>query len=606
VRSLVDASPDALIILDSEGVIVDANPVADRVFGTQPGSLEGRPMRDFVPEPVRDRFQTALSRLEGGEHLAGDFPCLRADGSEVTLEVSAGRLPDGGIECIARDATEQRALQGELDRLALATEQASDAIYVTDPEGRLVYVNRAYERLTGHLRDEAIGRTTDIHHGPDDRAVEARMRALLGSGGTWAGEATMRAADGGLARVSKRVVVLRDRDGRPSGTLGIARDISVERNDDARIANAARIEAVAQLAGGVAHDLNDVLTMIVGYATMLDPATTTATPEEISASISGITEATDHAQALTTRLLAFGRRTFLHPRAADLRDLLVDMQPILARSAGPRTTLLVSPGTVPMPVRIDPNLLEQAILNLVSNARDAMPSGGTLRLTIEPPDPDDALPVDGWTALVVADTGSGIQPDMLPHVFEPFYRPRGDEHLGLGLAMVHGVIEQSGGRIRLTSSPGHGTAFRILLPLAPEQPDEPARSADPAPRSRSGPATILVVEDEEVLRVVARRILESRGHRVLLAAGGDEALQIAAAHEGRIDLLFADVVMPGLRGTGLAAALLRLRPEMKVLLPSGYAEDDTVRRGITSAGGEFLAKPYAPAGLLRAVERLLA
>jgi CheY-like chemotaxis protein len=345
--------------------------------------------------------------------------------------------------------------------------------------------------------------------------------------------------------------------------------------------------------------------MIVGYATLLEPGT--ATPDEIADSVRGITEATDQAQALTTRLLAFGRRTFLHPRAADLRDLLADMQPILARAAGPRSALLVSPGTVPVPVRIDPNLFEQAILNLVTNARDAMPGGGSVRLSIEPPEADDGLPPTGWTTLVVADTGSGIPPEMLAHVFEPSYGRGGDERVGLGLAMVHGVVEQSGGRIRVLSELGAGTTFRISLPLNREAvAEEPASPAARSQPRRSGPATILVAEDELVLRQVAQRTLESAGYRVMLAASGEEALLVAASYPDRIDVLFADVVMPGLRGPGLAAALLRLRPDTRVLLTSGYAEDDIVRRGITSATGEFLAKPYAPAGLLRAVERLLA
>ena len=602
VRSLIDAATDALLVLDADGLITYANPVADRLFGVDAGALAGSRLVDFVPEQARRRFVAALARLRRGEHLVGEFPGLRADGREVVVEVSAGQLPDGRIECIARDVTERRALEGERDRLALAAEQASDAIYVTDLDGRIVYVNRAYERLTGYLRDEVIGRTTEVHRGADEAAADLGVEALLASGGTLAGEITMRTNGGRRFRVSKRLVVLRDRDGVPTGTLGIARDISVERDEDARLANAARMEAVAQLAGGIAHDLNNVLTMIVGYATLLDPGA--ATQDEIAASVRGITEATDQAQVLTTRLLAFGRRTFLHPRAADLRDLVADMQPILARAAGPRATLLMSPGTTPVPVRIDPNLFEQAILNLVTNARDAMPDGGVLRLAIEAPGPADDLPAGDWATFVVADTGMGMPPEMLARVFEPSYG-KGDERVGLGLAMVHGVIEQSGGHIRIESAPGTGTTFRIHLPLTAVVVAEPARPVARAQPSRSGPATILVAEDELVLRRVAERTLGSRGYRVLPAASGEEALAMAAAFPGRIDVLFADVGMPGLRGPGLASALLRLRPDMRVILTSGYAEDEIVRRGITSATSEFLAKPYTPGGLLQVVERLL-
>jgi CheY-like chemotaxis protein len=306
---------------------------------------------------------------------------------------------------------------------------------------------------------------------------------------------------------------------------------------------------------------------------------------------------------MTTRLLAFGRRAFLQPRQADLRDLLSDTQPILVRAVGRRIALIMSPGPDPMPVNLDPNLFEQALLALVVRARDAMPDGGTLRLGAERPRPDEALPGVDAAVLVLADSGPGLAPDQLARLFEPFAPVGGDAH-GLGLAMVHGFVEQSGGRVEVSSAPGRGTMFRILLPLAAVAA-EPVKTATATQPARTGSATILVADDEAVLRLVAQRTLTACGYNVLTASSGEEALAVASAHEGRIDLLFSDVVMPGLRGPGLAAALQQSRPDMRVLLTSGYAEDVVGRRSIAPTPGQFLAKPYTPSTLAVTVARLL-
>lgn len=602
VRRLVDEAFDGVIVLDPSGAIEYANPATERILEVPAGMLLGHSLVDVMPPEQREQLAKDLAWIAQGNVFEGEYPAVRSDGAELAIEVTASLLADGRIEVIARNVTARKALEAERDRLAQAAEQASDAIYITDAAGVITYVNRAYERMNRYLREEVVGRTPEVHRAPEQAVLEAEIVVALDANGMWAGEVTHRAKDGTRHRVSSRIVALRDAMGRVTGRVAIARDISLEREQDARLAQAARLEAIAQLAGGVAHDLNNVLTMIVGHASLLDPAT--ATPADIADGVHAITEAAGQAEQLTNRLLAFGRRRVLRPRPADLRDLLSDAQPILARAVGSRVALVISLGSDAVPVNLDPNLFEQALLALAVHARDAMPDGGALRIAAARPAPGEGLPNGDSIVLTVADNGPGVAPDALDRMFEPFAEIGADEP-GLGLAMVHGFVHASGGRIEVSSVPGSGTAFRIVLPLRHVE-DEPGRPEPASQPARSGAAVVLVVEDEPVLRQVAERTLARRGHQVLLAASGEEALAVASAHQGRIDLLFSDVAMPGLRGPGLAAALLRMRPDMRVLLTSGYDEDAAGMRGIESAPGEFLAKPYTPAVLAATVERLLA
>ncbi len=602
VRTLLDEATDGVIALGVDGVVSYANPASERLLALPPGGLIGRSVRELIPARHHDQLAADLATVAAGAVYVGEYPVLRSDGVELATEIVGSRLADGRIELFTRDVTSRKALEVERARLVQAIEQASDAILITDADGIITYVNRAYERMNGYLREEVIGRPPAVHQAPEHVARTAEITAAVEAQGVWAGEVIHRAKDGTRFPTSSRVVALRDPDGRITGRVGIARDISLEREQDARLAQAARLEAIAQLAGGVAHDLNNVLTMIVGHAALLDPLA--STPADIAEGVAAITAAAGQAETLTTRLLAFGRRAFLQPRQADLRDLLSDTQPLLVRAAGARVAVAVSPGVDAVPVSLDPNLFEQALLALVVHARDRMPGGGTLRIAVERPGPGESLPGVEAAVLVVSDTGPGMTPDALGRLFEPFAEI-GDDAPGLGLAMAHGFVEQSGGRVSATSEAGRGSAFRILLPLAAPV-DGPVRLPGDGQPSRTGAATILVAEDETVLREVARRSLQARGYTVLLASCGEEALEVAASHDGRIDLLFSDVVMPGLRGPGLAAAMLRLRPDMRVLLTSGYAEDVIGRRGIESMTTAFLPKPYTPSMLVATVADLLA
>ena len=373
---------------------------------------------------------------------------------------------------------------------------------------------------------------------------------------------------------------------------------------------AQKMEAIGRLAGGVAHDFNNLLTAINGYADLvlermspLDPAY-----EEIRE----IRRAGERATALTRQLLAFGRRQVLEPQVLDLRDLVTGLEPMLRRLIGENIDLVFVTSDQPALVRADPGQLQQVVMNLAINARDAMPSGGSLAIEVQPIDFDEPftdrhLGVDAgrFAMLAVTDTGIGMDETTQSHVFEPFFttKPAG-KGTGLGLSTVWGIVRQSGGQVWFYSEQGVGTAFKVYFPLV--EGDAPA-AFQPAPSRRSigGTETILVVEDEQSVRGVVVRVLERLGYTPLVAPDAAAAIPIAAAFHGAIDLLLTDVVMPGMGGPELARQLQAVRPGLPVLFVSGYTDDAIVQHGVLEPGVEFLQKPFTPDALARRVREVL-
>jgi two-component system, cell cycle sensor histidine kinase and response regulator CckA len=359
-----------------------------------------------------------------------------------------------------------------------------------------------------------------------------------------------------------------------------------------------KLEAVGRLAGGVAHDFNNALTAILGSTELLllDTPAGAAKRDELEI----IQEAATHAQDLIRQLLAFSSRQLLKPVVLDLNSLVRNVGKMLRRLIGENikldTALALDLGTV----CADPGQLEQVLVNLAVNARDAMPNGG--RLTIETRNAE----LDGarFIALIVSDTGSGMDAATLAHAFEPFFttKPRG-KGTGLGLATVYGIVRQSAGRIDVESTPGAGATFRILLPRVVEPAAGAAVPEVPAPRR--GTETVLVVEDESLVRTLARKALEQAGYRVLLAAGGEEALDLTERHEGTIDLLMTDVVLPGLSGMDLARRLVQRHPALRVLFTSGYPDEDVAREGVFNGSMAYLKKPFTPGTLTRKIREVL-
>jgi signal transduction histidine kinase len=372
-----------------------------------------------------------------------------------------------------------------------------------------------------------------------------------------------------------------------------------------QLLQAQKLEAIGRLAGGVAHDFNNVLTAILGSTELLllDTPAGAAVREELEI----IRDAATRAQELIRQLLAFSARQVLQPAVVDLNALVQSLGRMLRRLIGEDIRLTTAPGAGLGAVRVDPGQIEQVLVNLAVNARDAMPDGG--RLTIGTSNADvvasDDLPRGRYVVLQVTDSGVGMTPEILARVFEPFFttKERG-KGTGLGLATVYGIVQQSDGHVRVDSAPGAGTTFRVYLPRV-EAPVEAPREAAPVTAPEAGSETVLVAEDEPLVRVLVRKTLTQAGYRVLEAGGGEEALQLAARHDGTIHLLVTDVVMPGMSGRELMRRLAEVRPSVKVLYMSGYSDEAVERHGVLDPGTAFMQKPFTPSVLARRVREVL-
>jgi two-component system cell cycle sensor histidine kinase/response regulator CckA len=386
-------------------------------------------------------------------------------------------------------------------------------------------------------------------------------------------------------------------------------DISEKQKLEAQFQHSQKLEAVGQLAGGIAHDFNNLLTIITGYSEMI----LAVLPErdELRSTVVPIAEAAERAASLTRQLLAFSRRTVLEPKVLDLNVVVKETEKMLQRLLGEDIVLTASLNPAIGRVKVDPGHLGQVLVNLAVNARDAMPRGGSLTLETQPADLDEAYrdthpesQTGRHVLLALTDTGCGMSPEVKSHIFEPFFTTKGlGKGTGLGLAVVQGIVKQSGGSIEVYSEPGIGTTFKIYLPVADETVAPPAGTESVI--DVQGTETILLVEDDDGVRRFALRSLQSHGYRILQAKDAREAVTIADQHPGPIDLLAADLVMPHMSGRELAEVLQPKFPAMKVLYLSGYTDDAVVRHGILQADVNFLQKPFSPFSLARKVRQVL-
>jgi len=500
----------------------------------------------------------------------------------------------------------EESLRESEERYRLLAENATDVIWTMDMNHRFTYFSPSVTRLTGFSVKEALGRSLKKTLTP--ASYEEAMRAfseetaLESSGGadsarTQRLEFEQQRKDGSTVMVEVTTTYLRDPEGHPVGILGVTRDITERRSLEEKFLQAQKLESVGRLAGGVAHDFNNLLTVILGYSDMI----LGGLPEEhpLRPRMEEIKSAGERAAALTNQLLAFSRKQVAEPEVLYLNEVVRGMTKMLQRMIGEDIGLVTDLDPALERVKIDPVQIEQVIMNLAVNARDAMPAGGRLTIatrnteigaaeTIPPTGP----PPGRYVTLTFADTGCGMTPEVKARLFEPFFttkeRGRGT---GLGLATVYGIVQQSGGGIRVESEPGKGAAFTITLPRVEEalvQPRPVSRPKDIA----TGKETVLVVEDDEVIRNLVREVLEGSGYTVLVAYRGAEALKLAGEREGPIHLLITDVVMPGISGPEVAGHLARYRPEMKVLYISGYTDDKIGRQGLLESGAGFLQKPF--------------
>ncbi|MEN3343301.1 MAG: hypothetical protein V7644_2705 [Actinomycetota bacterium] len=477
---------------------------------------------------------------------------------------------------------------------------------LVDLEERIVSGNRALEQLLGYGDDELLGRDfRDLV--PGDGAGGARRELLPIDGEPYDFEARLRRKDGAPVSGHVAVALVRDAQRRPRFGIVMVEDLSERRELEEQLRQAQKMEAVGELAGGIAHDFNNLLTIISGRARIA--LRSIGGDQDLRGDVEEIAAAADRAATLTGQLLAFGRRQVLQPRVFELNTVVGATERMLRRLIGEHIEVVLELAPAVGRVRADPRQVEQVIINLALNARDAMPAGG--RLTIrtlqaaleEPGETDGAAASRDYVVLSLSDTGHGMDARIRSHIFEPFFTTKEPgKGTGLGLATVHGIVAQSGGELRVRSAPGMGSTFAVYLPRVEDAEEAPEQAPVPAAGALGGSETVLLVEDDGGVRALAEVLLSEVGYAVLAARDGNDALRIVERHEGSIDLLLTDVVMPGLGGVALAEEVRRMRPGIGVVYMSGYPGDEL--RGVTGHAG-LVAKPFTLETLLRPVRGAL-
>ncbi len=506
----------------------------------------------------------------------------------------------------------ERALKESEARYRHLVETSPDAIVLTDMVGTIVLCNQQAARLFSDAPLRSLVGTSAIARldPADYERAMLRYRQLLEEGSVHNLEFNLLREDGSSFPAEISISVVADTEGEPTNFVAVIRDITARKALEAQFMQAQKMEAVGRLAGGIAHDFNNLLTVIAGYAEMLLIDLEPHVP--FRSDIEQIRDAAERATVLTRQLLAFTRRQLIAVQAIDLNELVRGMERLLRRVLGPDIELVSKLSREPCVVRADAGQLEQVILNLAINARDAMPEGG--RLTIETAlveldggraERDYAFTPGRYVQLTVTDTGHGMDQETQRHIFEPFFTTKEpDKGTGLGLSTVYGIVRQSGGQIQVHSEPNNGATFNIYIPNVSEEAATRTLSP-PAALARQRPATILLAEHDAAVRALVRRILERQGHTLLEAEQYAMAIGIADEQPKAIDLLITDLALPGGSGITLAERLRQLRPGLRVLYMSGHTEHAALRRGLQDGGATLLQKPFTPEALLQAIAKEL-
>lgn len=606
------------IICDEQGRpvdyrFIDVNPAFTAMTGLRRDEVLGRRVREIFPdiEPVWiERYgKVALTgRPIAFEEYSAD---LQKYFSVIAFSPRRGQFAVNFI-----DVTEQRRAMDIVRLQGAALESSANAIMIVDREGVITWVNSAFTTLTGYSREEVLGKSPNIlksgRHPPN---FYKQLWDTILSGQLWRGEVINRRKDGSLYLEELIITPVLDAQGRPSHFVAIKQDITERRSLQQRLMEAQKMETIGRLAGGIAHDFNNILQAITGFSHLLLESMDPRDP--LRADVIEIDKAARRAAELTRQLLAFGRRQMLEPRAVDINALVEGTRKMLQRLIGEDIELEVRLEPNLDPVRVDPGQIEQVLVNLTLNARDAMPSGG--RLTISTVGivllKEDALMMPEkrhgrFVVLDVTDTGVGMTPEVRERIFEPFFTTKGPGRgTGLGLSVVYGIIQQHEGMIHVYSEPGQGTTFRIYLPVCGDGSAvetsalEDRQRLTALPRGRN--EKILVVEDEAGIREFVSNALQQYGYQPILAGRADEAEKLFDENDGSLSLLFTDVVLPDRTGLELAESLRRKKSELRVLLTSGYTDDKSRWPLIRERGYPFLQKPYPLQTLLHTIRQTL-
>jgi PAS domain S-box-containing protein len=619
-RDLFENSPDAIFVEDLDGTVLDVNFAACVLHGLTREQLIGKnTLNDLIPPSRRENARRDFQKLASGKLSWVGGESLTADGNSTPVEVRAGRVEYNGKPALllhVRDITERRAAEAAVQSSEMlfrsVWENSVDGMHLTDENGVIIAVNKAYCKLVGMEAEELEGELFTIVYAESEnpQAILERHREHFRA------RAANRKIQHQYTLHNGQVMALEITDsfielhGQPLLLFSLFRDVTTQQRLEEQLRQSQKMEAIGQLAGGVAHDFNNILTVIHGHASLL---LSSELEESASRSAQQISQAAERAAALTRQLLTFSRRQLIQPRKLDMNKIVGNMTDLLGRLLGEDVSLQLNYCPSPAMVEADVGMMEQVLLNLAVNARDAMPKGGRLTVRISIVDLDEAhvqrhpeARVERFVCVSNTDTGSGIPPENLQRIFEPFFTTKEvGKGTGLGLATVYGIVKQHQGWIEVESIVGKGTTFRIYIPYvgsAQAETEKPTTQIS----IRGGTETILLVEDERSVRELVSRVLQKYGYKILPVGNGVEALETWNQHKNEISMLFTDLVMPdNMNGRELAEKLWAERPGLKVIFTSGYSSDIVGKDFKLEPGLNYLQKPYQPQALALAVRRCL-
>jgi two-component system, cell cycle sensor histidine kinase and response regulator CckA len=619
-RSLIENALDIITVLDVDGTVRYGSPSFERVLGYPQSALTGENLFKLMHPADRDQVRQILEvgAQNPGATQSIEFRVLHRKGAWKVLEAIGKRFElestVAGYVLNSRDITERKrseeAVRQANETLRAVIETSPLAIYTLDLEGIVRTWNSSAQTMFGYAQEEAVGAALPTIFPDEISSFGHRLKDLLHGESQVGAEERRRCKDGHTIDVSFWTAPLRDAEGAVIGLVEVVADNTERKRLEEQFRQAQKMEAVGRLAGGVAHDFNNLLTVITGYCQML--LDRFAPGDSNRDDMLQVLKAADRATTLTRQLLAFSRKQIVQPKVIELDALVADMQQMLKRLLGVNIELVITSDTPLGKVRVDPGQLEQVIVNLVVNARDAMPSGGRLGIEMRNVDLDAEsdtreMPIrrGAYVVLEVSDCGIGMDEETRSHLFEPFFTTKEKGRgTGLGLSTSYGIVKQNHGEILVRSEVGEGSVFSIYLPRI-DEPSSVEASHNLTTPATKGAETILVAEDEDGVRHIVTQMLREQGYTVLPANGGAEAIRIAQAHTGPVELLVSDVVMPRMSGPELAQRLRGLRPEMRVLFVSGYTDGEIVREGELEPGTDFLQKPFTREQLASKVREVL-
>ena len=633
--SILEAIPDAVVAVNQQGVIIQVNSQTETLFGYTRDELIGQRVEMLVPERQRAphhqhradfHAKPKIRRMGSGLDLYG----RRRDGAEFPVEISLSPVATGNgamVLSVIRDISDRKRIEEELRRaneeldrrksreirdfqskLALILESSQDAILVKNLDGIITQWNKGAEQIYGYTAPEIIGRNISVLCPPErPDEIPGILEKIRGGQRVEYFESLRVTKDGRRLNMSISVSPIYDADGRVVAASAIGRNITAQKKVEDQLRQSQKMEAVGRLAGGVAHDFNNLLGIVTACTELLRGRVGSESLEYVD----NIREAAKRGALLTRQLLSFSRRQPVQTQILDLNERLKEVGKLVKPLMGDDVEIVLPSRAGEAIVEVDPGQLDQIVLNLAVNSRDAMPRGGKLIIETGVFDLDESfarehsMTAGRYVMLAVSDNGVGMDEGTRSRIFEPFFTTKETgKGSGLGLATVYGIVKQAGGHIWVYSEPGHGTTFKIYLPSAQHKLGSGTEArAEALPVRRDG-VSILLAEDDPIMRKLTRKMLEEHGYTVLEAIDGEAALDVIAGNSTRIDLTLTDVVMRGMNGPELVLRLMDSHPEMKVVYMSGYTGELVVHQGLQS-GIRLLEKPFTKSALLKTIDEAL-